>query len=198
MPNTALDLPQSREEFLRWEERQQGRYEFVGGIVRLMAGGTEAHDAIASNIIGLCYAALRGGPCRIHGSNLKVLSPVEDGVMYPDAFVRCGPAIGDRTTCDDPVVVFEVLSGSTSQHDLGRKKRAYQAIPSLRQIVYVSTEEPLVILMERDGSGQWREDTVEGIVSTLALPSIGLETTLVDLYEGTGIDDRRLRPLSIG
>ena len=36
--------------FLAWEERQELRYERVGGVVRAMAGGTRAHDKIAGNL----------------------------------------------------------------------------------------------------------------------------------------------------
>ncbi|MEJ5233931.1 MAG: Uma2 family endonuclease, partial [Geminicoccaceae bacterium] len=36
--------------FLAWEERQELRYERVGGVVRAMAGGTRAHDTIAGNL----------------------------------------------------------------------------------------------------------------------------------------------------
>jgi hypothetical protein len=71
-------------------------------------------------------------------------------------------------------------------------------IPSLKYLVDVSSEEPLVIVLERDTSGAWQEEPVEGIVNTVALPGVGLEIGLVDLYRGTGIDDRKLRPLSIG
>ena len=71
------------------------RYEFVGGVLTLMAGGTENHDLISANAIGALYNRLRGSPCRVHGSNLKVRSP-SGAIMYPDAFVRCGPGRGGR------------------------------------------------------------------------------------------------------
>ena len=51
----------------------------------------------------------------------------------PDLFVHCGELI--RTTCETPVVIFEVLSTSTAQHDLTHKKRAYQATWSVQAIV---------------------------------------------------------------
>ena len=58
--------------------------------------------------------------------------------MYPDAFVRCGPADGERTVVGDPVVVVEVLSPTTQQADLTRKRWAYQAIDTLQAILFIA------------------------------------------------------------
>ena len=79
--------------------------------------------------------------------------------MYPDVFVRCGLRQGGRTTVEDAVVVFEVLSEGTAQFDLLRKRKAYEAMGSLRRIVYVSTIEPLLDLRVRG------EDWVYGATS---------------------------------
>jgi Uma2 family endonuclease len=89
-PTPPLDL----EGFLDWEERQRERFELAGGVVRMMAGGTEDHDRIAINIAAALRTRLRGTPCSAHGSNLKLLSRAMDASMYPDAFVRCGPREG--------------------------------------------------------------------------------------------------------
>ena len=34
------------EEFLDWEEQQDGRYEFADGVITALAGGTDAHDDV--------------------------------------------------------------------------------------------------------------------------------------------------------
>ena len=46
MRATAPTAPLTYDSFLAWEERQPERFELVGGVVRLMAGGTEGHDRI--------------------------------------------------------------------------------------------------------------------------------------------------------
>ena len=51
----------SLEGFLDWENRQPERFERVGGVVRMMAGGTLGHDQIAANIVGELRTRLRGG-----------------------------------------------------------------------------------------------------------------------------------------
>ena len=145
MAEPALPIFRTVDEFLAWEERQEERYEFVGGAVTLMAGGTENHDLIGSNAIGALYDRLRDSPCRAHGSNLKVRSPA-GALMYPDAFVRCGPGQARRTVVDDPVLVVEVLSPGTRQADLTEKRWAYQAIETLQLILFVAADKPRVEL----------------------------------------------------
>jgi Uma2 family endonuclease len=90
----------------RREEHQPERFELVGGVVGMMVGGIENHDRIGGNIFAALRLRLRGTP----GTS-----------MCPDVFVRCGTREGRRTTTDDPVIVFEVLSDSTAKHDLIRR-----------------------------------------------------------------------------
>ena len=59
MRATAPTAPLTFDSFLAWEERQPERFELVGGVVRLMAGGTEGHDRIGANI----FAAPCGRVC---------------------------------------------------------------------------------------------------------------------------------------
>ena len=47
---TALDLRhRTLADFLAWEEQQPERYERVGGVIRMMTGGTVAHNRITRN-----------------------------------------------------------------------------------------------------------------------------------------------------
>lgn len=185
MRATVPTAPLTFEAFLAWEERQPERFELVGGLVRLMAGGTEGHDRIGINIAAALRIRLRGAPCSAHGSNLKVVSRAAGAVMYPDAFVRCGPRDDRRTTRDDPVVVFEVLSEGTVKHDLIRKRLAYESIPGLQRIVYVSADELRLDMRVRSADGVWGDETVEGLEASVRLPEIGIELPMAEIYEDT-------------
>ena len=44
-----LPRPWTVDDFLAWERRQPERYEFVGGIIRMMVGGSNAHTIIKDN-----------------------------------------------------------------------------------------------------------------------------------------------------
>lgn len=128
MPDLALRQPMTLDEFLEWEERQPERWEYIDGVVRTMSGGTEDHDRSAVNIIASLQQKLRGTPCSVHASNLRIVTRPGNASMYPELFVRCGSREGKRTKSEDPVVVFEVLSKSTAQYDLTRKRNKYKTI----------------------------------------------------------------------
>jgi Uma2 family endonuclease len=174
--------------FVDWEERQAERWERVGGVVRMMSGGSLAHDRIGNNIRAILQQQLRGTRCSGHGPDLKVLTPRDDA-MYPDAFVRCGKADPAAVAVDDPVVVFEVLSTGTAQHDLTRKRLAYKTIPSLKLIVYVAQDRARLDIVRRQPDGRWDDDEpVVQMAGELAMPEIGATLGMSEIYEGLELD----------
>jgi Uma2 family endonuclease len=179
--------PMTVAEFLAWEETQELRWEFDGFAPVAMTGGTVAHEIIQNNLVIALSARLRGTPCRAFGSNLKIR--VAERIRYPDAFVACTPLNPRDTVCTDPVVVFEVLSASTARIDRVEKMHEYWGTPSIKR--YVLIEQDAISAMsfvrgERSWSGPvlWPGDM-------LALPEIGIELPLDELYEG--IDPAALR-----
>ena len=186
MAEPALPILRTVDEFLAWENQQAERYEFVGGVLTLMAGGTENHDLVGSNIIGTLFQRLRGTPCRVHGSNLKVRSPA-GASMYPDAFVRCGPADGERTVVGDPVVVVEVLSPTTQQADLTRKRWAYQAIDTLQAILFIAADEPRVELASRGPDGTWLSRFIVGLEGEVPIGALSIALPMGEIYAGVDL-----------
>ena len=188
MAETAAPLFHSLDDFLAWEERQELRYEFLpGGVITMMAGGTGDHDAISVNIVAALRPKMRGTGCAVHGSNLKVTSAAQRTSTYPDAFVRCGPAIGQATRSDDPVVVFEVLSEGTASSDLTRKRQVYKAMPSVLVIVYVTPSQYRLDVVRRGPDGRFEDEVLEGPDAVLELPEIGAALTLAEIYEDTSV-----------
>jgi Uma2 family endonuclease len=114
----ALREPMTMEAFLAWEERQELRWEFDGFEPVAMTGGSNAHEMIGNNLRSLLLTALRGKRCGVRGPTMKI--EVAGRIRYPDAFVFCTPATRDQTVIPDPVVVFEVLSPSTSRPETAR------------------------------------------------------------------------------
>lgn len=186
MGEAALPIFHSVDAFLAWEERQEERFEHVGGTIAMMAGGTENHDLLSMNVARLLGNGLTGTPCRVHGSNLKIRSPAGD-IMYPDAFVRCGPIVGDRTVVDDPVLVAEVLAPSTAQRDHTRRRWSYQSIAGLHTILLIASNEPLVEILTREPDGTWRSRLVRGLDVALKVEPLGLELSLAGIYAGADL-----------
>jgi Uma2 family endonuclease len=94
------------EDFLAWEREQPQRYEWISGVIRMMARST----TIASRST---WRTPWGGDCEVFTSNVKVVTPAGD-VIYPDVVVACGDIPGKATVLDAPVVIVEVLSESTA------------------------------------------------------------------------------------
>lgn len=186
---TALRLPRTLDEFLDWESRQPERWEFVDGQLRMMAGGTVDHAQIAANIIAALRPRLRGSDCRAVGSDLKLLVRATGRSFYPDIMVRCGHANGSEEAVDDPLVLFEVLSKSTAEYDLTKKRKAYQTLSALRMIVYVSQDRPHVHVVVRDQDGRWEDDDIESLDATLSLSPLDVSLTLAEIYEDSTVAD---------
>ncbi|QYU67992.1 Uma2 family endonuclease [Leptolyngbya sp. 15MV] len=83
MPERARDR-WTWDAYLAWEAKQQIRHEFVDGEVRAMTGGSHRHDTIANNLRFALFGALRGGPCRVQGPDLKIATG-NANARYPDA-----------------------------------------------------------------------------------------------------------------
>lgn len=187
MSEPALPIFTSLDAFLAWENEQERRYEFVGGVVRAMAGCTENHDLISMNVARALGNRLSSGRCRVHGSNLKVRSPLGMS-MYPDAFVRCGPSEARRTVVGDVVLVFEVLSPGTGKTDLTQKRWAYQSIESLQALLFVDPDRPHVEVATRQPDGGWLSHHRIGLDSDIPLPSLGIELPLAEVYDGADLE----------
>jgi Uma2 family endonuclease len=176
----ALRRPMTLDEFLAWEDRQPLRYEFDGVQAIAMTGGTLAHAAIQVNLAVALVTRLRGKPCRYIGNDLKI--EVAGRIRYPDGFVTCTPGAPTDKIVRDPVVIFEVLSESTSGIDTVVKNREYAATPSVRRYVLLAQDVMGGAMFERIGE-DW-VGHVLGPESVLSMPEIGVEVPVAEFYEG--------------
>jgi len=179
--NLALHKPMTLAEFLEWEERQPMRYEFDGVGPVAMTGGTAGHADVQRNLAIAVGGRLRGKPCRFYGSDLK-FQVAEGQVRYPDGMVVCSPVDRTATVIYDPVIVFEVLSPSTTRDDRIVKAREYQAAPSVQRYVMLEQDAVGATVYARSGNAWTHEILVAD--SILALPEIGVSLPLAELYEG--------------
>ena len=179
----AMDLarrkPMSLAEFLHWEERQELRYEFDRFEPVAMTGGTSEHSAIQRNLITALTNRLRGKPCQVFGSILKI--SVAGSIRYPDAFVVCSPLARGATIVTDPVVVFEVLSPTTASTDDVVKNQEYRDTPSIQRYVMLDQDCQAATVFARAGD-DWVGHVLSGDVA-LAMPEIGVDLPLAELYE---------------
>ncbi len=178
--SVAIRKPMTLAAFLEWEERQELPWEFDGFEPVAITGGTSAHAAIQVNIALAVGGRLRGKPCRLFNNDLKIM--VAGSIRYPDAFVVCSPVPPDATVVADPVVVFEVLCPSTASVDIGAKNHEYRDTPSIQRYVMLMQDRPQATVFAKIG-GDWVGHILSA-EAVLALPEIGIEVPLTELYEG--------------
>ena len=179
----ALPHPWTVEDFLAFEAEEPERYEFVGGIVRMMTGGSFAHSVIKTNVANGLNAALGNGPCLAVVDELKVVT--DTAIMYPDVVVVCTPMAPDDDRVSDPTVVVEVLSPTTERHDRIAKWREYQRIGALRHFVVVAQKERRIEVYSRTATG-WALATVEPPDDEVVLDALEAHLSLEAVYENSG------------
>ena len=181
-------------EFFDWQVAQDRNYELVDGVPVLapkaMTGASRRHDTITVNILISLGNQLRGKPCRPHTADMTVTNP-NGNVRRPDITIDCkeGPDRSMETV--EPRVLVEVLSPSTMAFDRFRKVEEYKTNDAIRVVLLVASETAEVIVWRRmpgsAGPEAWRSEIVEGLEARIALPEIGCELPLSEIYEGTGV-----------
>ncbi|MBK8241402.1 MAG: Uma2 family endonuclease [Deltaproteobacteria bacterium] len=83
-------------EYLALEAISPVRHEFCDGQVWAMAGGSASRAAIAVNVASLLREGLRGRPCRVFGSDLRIRVRATGLATYPDVSVACDALELDR------------------------------------------------------------------------------------------------------
>ncbi len=173
----------SEDDYFEIERMSSNRLEYVNGEIRAMSGGTADHSTIASNLIrGLGNALVPKG-CRVFGSDMKIHTNASVNT-FPDISVVCdAPTFyqGRKDIYTNPLLIVEVLSGSTQAYDQGDKLRYYQTLPSLADYLLVAQDEARVLLYTRHGD-LWHFRAITGLSSTVHLPSVDVTLTLADIY----------------
>jgi Uma2 family endonuclease len=176
--SAAFQHPMTLREFLAWEERQDLRWEFDGFEPVAMTGGAEAHEGIGIRLRTLLDMRLMGKRCRVRGPTMKI--EVMGRMRYPDAVVSCTPGPRDATVIIDPIVVFEVLSPSTSRTDRIDKLREYRATKSIQRYVILESDSIAATVFVRRGEDWIASSLIAG--EPLEMPEIEVAFPLSDIY----------------
>lgn len=173
------------DQFLRMHTGSQDRLELVDGEIVMMGGCTIAHSRVSSNILGMLYVKLAGKPCRPMNSDMAVKLTYKD-VRYPDVAVYCDPR--DLEETDDtavsyqyPKVIFEVLSPSTRDYDIGGKLRDYILIDTVAHIVFVDPATQDIEIHSRTGDRTWLHTRL-GDSEDVALDALDITLLRRDIF----------------
>src|SRR3970040_481974 len=76
-------------DYLAVEEMSAVKHEFLDGNIYAMAGGSPLHAALSVSVAAALLSSLRGRPCRVFSSDLRVRVAATGLATYPDVTVVC-------------------------------------------------------------------------------------------------------------
>lgn len=175
-------------EYLAIERAAEHRSEFYNGEMFAMAGAKYPHNRIKDNLAMQIGAQLAGGPCFPLISDMRVKVEKTGLLTYPDILIVCGePQFPDAETTDvlvNPSVIVEVLSPSPERYDRGPKFRKYQSIETLKEIVLVSQDEPVIERFVRQSADSWEFTNTAGLENEFAFGTVPVRTPMAAIYAG--------------
>ncbi len=186
------------DEFLALENASEFKHEYLDGMiyaiqgetVRNMAGGSAAHADLIRNAGFALHEQLRGTPCSVKMSDMRLRVDTADAVFYPDVLVHCQPTPNPARTTEltEARLVLEVLSPSTQAFDKGAKLLAYQRLAGLRHIVLISSIEEAAWACQRSNDdAPWSALQPWAPGTTLPLPGIDAQLNWDAVYGGVGL-----------
>jgi Uma2 family endonuclease len=180
------------EEYLVRERLAPTKSEYYRGEVFAMAGASERHNLIVTNLVASLVTSLRGRNCRVYSSDMRVLVSDTALYTYPDVVVVCGKPIladakGDVLT--NPVLLVEVLSESTKDYDRGGKFHQYIRIPSLQEYLTVSQAEMMIDDSVRQADNSWLMRELVPANGKVSIQSLGIELDFAEVYDQVEFDE---------
>jgi Uma2 family endonuclease len=175
----------SEEQYLAIERAAEFKSEFLDGEMFAMAGTSNTHLLLQTNLIVEVHPAVRDRGCVALGSDSRV-KVSSRAYFYPDVSVVCGELVSADEHDDtllNPVVIFEILSPSTEKYDRGLKFQHYRTLASLRDYILVSQEQIRVEQFTRQPDGTWTFRDYQSLDEQLKIASIGVDIALQRIYD---------------
>jgi mannose-6-phosphate isomerase-like protein (cupin superfamily)/Uma2 family endonuclease len=178
-------------EFLDWNDGTETRYELIEGRPVAMAPSAPGHSIVVLNLAHELRARLEA-PCYV-GNEAAVQHSDRDDTFYEaDLVVSRTPVQPGMMAIPDPVVVIEVHSPSTIEHDRGLKAYDYRRIASVQEIVLVASAERRVEVWRRRGA-KWQIEDLVGDAA-LELEAVQVSIPLAAVYANTGAASEQPAP----
>lgn len=186
------------EDYLVLEDASRDKHEYLDGViyavqgepVRGMAGGSAVHADLIRNAGFALHGKLKGSPCSVKMTEMRLRIDAAGAVFYPDVLVHCRALSNPATTVEltEARVVIEVLSPTTQHFDRGDKLQAYQKLAGLQHIILLSSMEEAAWHCQRvPADGHWTMLTPWPTGTDLWLEGLGLSLGWDEVYAGVGL-----------
>lgn len=171
-------------EYLAFERAHEFKHEFIDGKVYEAHDVNMTHILISVSAMVTIHTQLYERPCLVLASRMRTRAP--GAYFYPDIVVVCDDVQvedAEEDTLLNPTLIIEVLSPSTEAYDRGLKFQRYREIKSLKEYVLIAQDKPHIEHFVRQKDGLWQFSDVDGLETTLPLPSIDCTLALAEVYE---------------
>lgn len=195
--------PQPRltpEQYLEIERAAEFKSDYYDGHMYAMSGGSLRHAILIAAVAHELSNSLKGRPCTVVSSDLRLGVGSGRLYTYPDVAVFCGVAkLADQhqDILLNPTVLVEVLSPSTERYDRGIKWTQYRTIESLQEYALVSQTEPRIEIFRRQSGGQWLFVDFAGLDAACRFESLDCAIALADVYHNISFADEEPAPESL-
>lgn len=182
----------SPEDYLLKERVSEVKHEYYKGEVFAMSGASWEHNVIAKNVNTLVLPFLKGKPCDMFGSDLRIHIPENTLYTYPDFSIICGkPETTDKEedTIVKPSALIEILSKSTRDYDRGTKFNLYRNIQTLQEYILIDSTKISVEVFKKQEDGKWLLSEFKQVSDSFVISTIGLTLQLSDVYEDVKTDE---------
>lgn len=167
------------DEFLAFDDGTDTRYELIGGQMFAMTPPSGIHGALVGGLAVTIGAKLMR-PCRVVTEAGITLPDQIDTYYQADAAITCSGLSSDPSV-PEPKVIVEVLSPSTATTEYLRKLPDYREIPSVEDILLVSSTEPRIEHWRREADG-WKVQDFRG-AGVVRLQAFDVAIAVADLYQ---------------
>jgi len=178
------------EEYLEMERASDVKHEYYQGEIFAMAGASEDHNFIFSNVFVRAGAQLLNKPCRPFGSDMRMYIPENTLFTYPDISIYCSKPVTsdkDADTAIQPTIIIEILSKSTRDYDRGTKFKLYREIPTLKEYVLIDSENIGVEAWHINTDKNWELKEYKTLQDTVQLRTVEVSLSMQDIYRDTSL-----------
>ena len=184
---SALQKPREQDtvrftyaDYCNWDDDK--RWELIDGVPYAMAAPSILHQSVSRDIAFQIYQFLRGKKCKVLYAPLDVrlnADKLDNTVVQPDILVVCDESKFDKSgLIGAPDMVVEILSPTSSSHDMIRKYNLYLKA-GIREYWIVDPESQTVVTNILENGQYIRKDYEEPEVVPISV----LEGCTVDLAE---------------
>jgi Uma2 family endonuclease len=174
-------------EFLAWDAPGPGRWQLVDGEPIAMAPASRTHGALQLELGGLIrnHLLASSSPCTVVAApGITPRVRANENVRIPELAVTCTRYDAEEYYVANPLLIVEVLSPS-NRAETWRNVWSYTTIPTLQEILLLSSTAIRADLLRRDGEGNWPAMATVIEAGELALDSIGFTVSLAAVYRTT-------------